>query len=133
MPATNINMVIVTGNLTADPELKETSNGTPVCELRIASNASIKKEGNWTTKTNYFPINTWGAQAENVSKYLTKGSKIGVEGRLEYQSWESKEGKKQSRLVITAKQIEFLSKPKSAGSGSTEDPPEGFEEELPFA
>lgn len=134
MPATNVNIVVLTGNLTQDPELKQTGGGTSVCELRIASNSSIKKEGSWESKPNFFQVNTWGAQAENCAKYLAKGSKIAIQGRLEWQSWETKEGKRNSRVVVTAQQIEFLNTPKKGNSGSSDgqdELPEGADD-IPF-
>jgi single-strand DNA-binding protein len=108
MPATNLNTVLLTGNLTEDPELRVTGGGTSICELRIASNSSFKKDDKWESKAHFFQINVWAAQGENCAKYLKKGSKIGVNGRLEYQQWENKEGKTNSRVIIVANQVEFL-------------------------
>lgn len=108
MASSNINAVTVTGNLTKDPELRETSNGTPVCELRMACNAAIKRGDEWESKPNYFQVNVWGSMAKNCEKYLNQGSKVGVMGRLEWQKWESKEGGTNSRVVIVANQVEFL-------------------------
>jgi single-strand DNA-binding protein len=112
--ASNINRVIVSGNLTADPELKETGAGHKVCELRLANNVPMKKEGNWEQKTNFFQINTWGGLAENCAKYLEKGSPIFVDGRLEWQKWEGKDGGTNSRVVITAENVQFAGKRKDA-------------------
>jgi single-strand DNA-binding protein len=124
MAATNINVVVVSGNLTADPDLRETSNGTSVCELRLANNVPIKKDGKWESKPNYFQVNCWGAQGENCAKYLEKGSPITVDGRLEWQMWEGKEGKTNSRVVIVADNIQFGRKVERKGSGTSKsDPP----------
>ncbi|MFL5780388.1 MAG: single-stranded DNA-binding protein, partial [Thermoleophilaceae bacterium] len=74
MAATNINRVVMTGNLTRDPELRHTGGGTPVCSLRIACNTRRRDEaGNWTDKPNYFDVTVWGAQGENCAKFLSKG------------------------------------------------------------
>lgn len=117
MAASNINKVILTGNLTKDPELRETGKGTPVCELRIACNTAVKKDGAWESRPNYFQVNVWGGMAENCEKYLNKGSKVAIDGRLEWQKWEAQDGKTNSRVVVVANQIEFLST-KKADSGS---------------
>lgn len=125
MPASNLNVVILTGNLTKDPELKETGSGTSVCELRLASNSSVKKNETWESKPNFFQVNVWGGLAENCAKFLSKGSKIGIKGRLEWQRWETKEGETNSRVVVVAESVEFLS-PKSESSTSTQD------DDIPF-
>lgn len=116
MPATNINIVLLNGNLTKDPDLRETGGGTPVCELRLASNSSYKKDGKWESKPNFFQINVWGGQGENCAKYLQKGSKVSIKGRLEYQQWPSKDDpeKTNSRVVVVAEQVEFLTNYKSS-------------------
>jgi len=70
----NINRVVITGNLTADPDLKTTPSGTSVCKLRIASNERVKdSNGEWGERPNYFTVTVWGAQGENCNRYLAKG------------------------------------------------------------
>lgn len=132
MPVTNINRVIVSGNLTADPDLRETGTGHSVCELRLANNVAVKRDGNWESKPNFFQVNCWGKQGENCAKFLEKGSPVTVDGRLEWQMWESeKNGEKQtnSRVVIVAENVQFGYKPpKGQGSGSSK-PKEGEESE----
>src|SRR5436305_817164 len=84
MAATNINRVVLTGNLTRDPELRNTPSGTPVCSLRIACNTRRKdSSGEWVDKPNYFDVTVWGAQGENCATYLSKGRPVAVDGRLE--------------------------------------------------
>lgn len=136
MAATNINVVVVSGNLTADPDLRETSNGTSVCELRLANNVPMKKDGEWTSKANFFQVNSWGGQGENAAKYLEKGSAITVQGRLDWQMWEGKDGKTNSRVVIVADNIQFGakkdgSKPTKAPA-KNEAPKDDDGEEIPF-
>src|SRR6185369_5357517 len=81
--ATNINRVVITGNLTRDPELRSTPGGTSVCILRVAVNSRRKDEsGNWVDKPNYFDVTVWGAQGENCAQYLAKGRPVAVDGRL---------------------------------------------------
>lgn len=104
----NINRVVITGNLTRDPELRTTSGGTAVCKLRIAVNSRVKDHGEWTDKPNYFDVTVFGGQAETVSRYLAKGRGLAVDGRLEWSEWEQ-EGQKRQAVGIIADSIQFLS------------------------
>ena len=81
----NINRVVLVGNLTRDPELRQTPSGMAVCSLRIAVNTRRKDNstGQWTEKPNYFDITVWGAQGENCAQYLAKGRPVGIDGRLD--------------------------------------------------
>lgn len=108
MAVNNINTVVITGNLTREPELRETQTGKSVCELRVAVNSTFKSGDKWESKPNYFQVNTWGGLAENCNKYLDKGAPLAVSGRLEWQKWESKEGGLNSRVVIVADSVQFL-------------------------
>ncbi len=109
MASTNINRVILTGNLTRDPELRSLPSGTSVCELRVAVNSSRKDEsGNWVEKPNYFNVKVWGAQGENCSNYLSKGRPVAIDGRLDWREWESKEGEKRQAVEIVADRVQFL-------------------------
>jgi single-strand DNA-binding protein len=118
--ASNINVVVVTGNLTRDPELRSTPGGTSVCSLRIAVNTRRKgQDGNWEDKPNYFDVTVWGAQGENCANYLSKGRPVAVEGRLEWREWEAKEGGKRQSVEIIANSVQFLgSRDGSAGGAS---------------
>ena len=109
MAATNINRVIITGNLTRDPELRTTGGGTSVCSLRIACNTRRKDEsGQWTDKPNYFDVTVWGAQGENCAQYLQKGRPVAIDGRLEWREWEDKQGNKRQSVDIIADSVQFL-------------------------
>ena len=110
MAATNINRVVMTGNLTRDPELRSTNSGTSVCGLRIACNTRRKDgSGNWVDKPNYFDVTVWGAQGENCAQYLQKGRPVAVDGRLEWREWEDKEtGRKRQAVDIIADSVQFL-------------------------
>jgi single-strand DNA-binding protein len=109
MAATNINRVVVSGNLTRDPELRSTPGGTSVCSLRIAVNSRRKDEsGNWVDKPNYFDVTVWGAQGENCAQYLTKGRPVAVDGRLDWREWEAKDGAKRQSVDIIADSVQFL-------------------------
>jgi len=108
MASANINRVIVTGNLTRDPELRSTPGGTAVCKLRIAVNSSRKTaEGNWEDKPNYFDVTVWGAQGENCATYLSKGRPVAVDGRLDWREWEQ-DGNKRQAVEIIADRVQFL-------------------------
>ena len=121
MAATNINRVILTGNLTRDPELRHLSSGTAVCSLRIAVNTRRKNgsTGEWEDKANFFDITVWGAQGENVAQYCAKGRPIAVDGRLEYREWEDKEtGAKRNAVQIIADSVQFLGSRDEGGNGN---------------
>jgi single stranded DNA-binding protein len=85
----DVNVVVITGNLTRDPELRTTQGGTSVCELRVAVNSRRKNtSGEWIDKPNFFNVTTFGSQAENHAEYLGKGRPVAVEGRLDWSEWE---------------------------------------------
>jgi single-strand DNA-binding protein len=116
----NINRVIITGNLTRDPELRSLPSGTNVCELRVAVNSSRKDEnGNWVDKPNYFNVKVWGAQGENCSTYLSKGRPVAVDGRLDWREWEASDGSgKRQSVEIVADRVQFLGSRDSGGQGN---------------
>lgn len=118
--AANINSVTITGNLTRDPELRSTGGGTSVCSLRVAVNESRKDQnGEWGERANYFDVTVWGKQGESCAQYLAKGRPIAVEGRLEWQEWEAKDGSgKRQKVQIVANRVQFLGgKPDGQGGG----------------
>ena len=120
MAATNINRVVLTGNLTADPELRSLPSGNSVCKLRVACNTRRKNgsTGEWEDKPNYFDVTVWGAQGENASRYLSKGRPVAIDGRLEWREWETQEGAKRQAIDIIADSVQFLgSRDDAAGGG----------------
>ena len=110
MAATNINRVIITGNLTRDPELRSLPSGMSVCSLRIASNTRRKDNstGDWVDKPNYFDVTIWGRQGENAAQYLSKGRPVAIDGRLEWREWEDQNGNKRQAIDIIADAVQFL-------------------------
>jgi len=109
MAASNINRVILTGNLTKDPELRSTPSGTSICKLRVAVNTRRKdSSGQWVDKPNYFDVTVWGAQGENCAQYLQKGRGVAVDGRLEWREWDTPEGQKRQAVEIVADSVQFL-------------------------
>jgi single-strand DNA-binding protein len=109
------NKIIMIGNLTKDPELRYTPQGTPVCSFRIAVNNRIKKGDKVENDTLFIGVVTFGRQAETASKYLLKGNGVLVEGRLQERRWES-DGQQKSLMEIVARELRFM--PKRDGSGS---------------
>jgi single-strand DNA-binding protein len=117
--ATNINRVVLTGNLTADPELRALPSGTSVCKLRVACNTRRKSaSGEWEDKPNYFDVTVWGAQGENCARFLSKGRPIAVDGRLEWREWETQEGQKRQAVDIIADSVQFLGGREDAANGN---------------
>jgi single-strand DNA-binding protein len=117
MAATNINRVVLTGNLTADPELRSLPSGMAICKLRVACNTRRKENGEWVDKPNYFDVTVWGAQGENCARYLAKGRPVAIDGRLEWREWESEQGGKRQAVDIVADSVQFLGGRDEAGGG----------------
>jgi single-strand DNA-binding protein len=118
--ATNINRVIITGNLTRDPELRSTGSGMSVCSLRVACNTRRKDQssGEWVDKPNFFDVTVWGAQGENCARFLAKGRPVAIDGRLEWREWEDREsGHKRQAIDIIADAVQFLGGRDDAGGG----------------
>ena len=116
----NINRVILVGNLTRDPELRATGSGLAVCTMRIAVNNRRKKgdTGEWVEEPNYFNVTTFGAQAENISRYLAKGRQVAVDGRLSWSEYEAKDGSgKRERVEVIADTVQFIGPREGGGSG----------------
>lgn len=128
------NRIILIGNLTKDPELRYTPQGTPVSTFRIAVNTKYKQSDEAREDTLFIDIVTFGKQAETCSQYLSKGKSVLVEGRLQERRWES-DGQQRSKFEVVAQTVRFLSR-KGGGEGQgipdTEAaPPEGTDLE-PF-
>lgn len=119
MAATNINRVVMTGNLTRDPELRALQSGMSVCSLRIACNTRRKgASGDWEDKPNYFDVTVWGAQGENCARYLAKGRPVAIDGRLEWREWVDREsGQRRQAIDIIADSVQFLGGREEFGGG----------------
>jgi single-strand DNA-binding protein len=113
-----VNVVVLVGNLTRDPELRATGGGTSVCRLGLAVNERAKDPttGEWGERPNFFDIDVFGAQAETCAQYLTKGRQVAIEGRLRWRSWESQDGQKRSAVSVVANTVQFIG-PRDAGGG----------------
>ncbi len=116
----NINRVVITGNLTKDPELRSLPSGTAVCDLRVAVNTRRKDGEEWVDKPNYFDVTVFGGQGEAVAQHLTKGRGVAVDGRLEWREWETQEGGKRQAVSIIADSVQFLGSANGAGNGGEE-------------
>jgi len=119
MAASNLNVVVITGNLTRDPELRSLPSGTSVCDLRVAVNTRRKNgaTGEWEDKPNYFDVKVWGAQGENCARFLSKGRPVAVQGRLEWREWETQDGQKRQAVDIIADSVQFLGGRDDASAG----------------
>lgn len=117
--ARSFNQVILMGNLTRDPELRQTPNGQNVCSFSLALNRSYKgADGNWQEATDYVDVVAWGPLGERVAQYLHKGSQCLVNGRLQSRSWDQ-DGQKRSKVEVNAQDVTFLGAPSgNGGSGS---------------
>jgi len=121
MAATNINRVILTGNLTRDPELRSIpSSGNSVCSLRVACNTRRKDSstGDWVDKPNYFDVTIFGRQGDSAAQYLSKGRPVAIDGRLEWREWQDKEGNNRQSVEIVADNVQFLGGREEGGSGN---------------
>ena len=107
----SINHVSITGNLTRDPELRSTAGGTAVLSFGIAVNDSRKNQqtGEWEDCPNFIDCTMFGARAQSVSRFLSKGSKVAIEGKLRWSQWE-RDGQKRSKIEVIVDEIEFMSR-----------------------
>ena len=107
----SINRVNISGNLTRDPELRMTAGGTQVLSFGVAVNDRRKnpQTGEWEDYPNFVDCTMFGTRAEAVSRYLQKGSKVAIEGKLRYSSWE-RDGQRRSKLEVIVDEIEFMSR-----------------------
>jgi single-strand DNA-binding protein len=130
MSSYSINRVTLVGRLTRDAELRSLPSGRSVCSLRVACNSSrIDADGERIERPNYFDVSVFGAAAESVARYLGKGSRIGVDGRLEWREWESEQGHRQA-VSIVADVVQFLDAPSRDKEREDGDDPLGGGGEL---
>ena len=128
----SFNKVMLMGNLTRDPELRYTSNGSAVASFGLAVNRKFKQGDELKEDVCFVDITVWGKQGENCAEYLSKGRPAFIEGRLQYSTWES-DGQKKSKLEVVANAVQFLGSRGDSQSNS----PEGNnqvsgEDDVPF-
>lgn len=129
-----LNRVILTGNLTADPELRYTQAGQARTRFNIAVDRQYRdREGNLQKETTFVPIVVWGAQAENCANYLQKGRQVAVDGRLRIDTFETQEGERRKVVEVIAQRVEFLGGRREEVETRETSPEEPeSEEEVPF-
>jgi len=121
MAGSNINRVIITGNLTRDPETRALPSGGSVTTLRVACNGRRRnpQTQDWEDVPNYFDVTVWGAQGENCQRFLSRGRPVAVDGRLQWREWADKDsGQKRQAVDIVAESVQFLGSRDEAGNGN---------------
>ncbi len=129
----SINRVVLVGRLTRDPELRSLPSGVSVCGLRIACSSCRKDaEGGYHERPNYFDVSVYGGPAESVSRYMRKGSRVAIDGRLEWREWETVEQQKRQAVSIVADTVQFLDTPggQQRGAGDSVGDLDGEDREL---
>jgi single-strand DNA-binding protein len=128
MSYTDINSVVLVGRLTRDPELRALASGKSVCSLRIACNGFRKDGDTYQERPNFFDVSVFGASGENADRYLRKGSRVAIDGRLEWSEWETSDRssgsgqQKRQAVKVVAESVQFLDPPSGGGaSGGGED------------
>ncbi len=122
MPGFEVNRVVLVGRLTRDPEVRSLPSGSSVCSLRIACNSSRREpDGSYSDRPNYFDVSIFGVSAENVGRYTRRGSRVAVDGRLEWREWETAEQQKRQAVSIVADTVQFLDPPGEHGDGDGDD------------
>ena len=130
----SINRVNISGNLTRDPEMRHTASGMQVLSFGMAVNDRAKDaNGEWVDRPNFIDCTMFGARAEAVSRYISKGSKVAIEGKLRWSQWE-KDGQKRSKIEVIVDEIEFMSRRED---GAQQQPapapvPDVYDEGIPF-
>jgi single-strand DNA-binding protein len=115
----NFNKVILMGNLTRDVELRQTQSGMALAKFGMATNRKWSQNGEQKESTCFVDLTAWGRQAEVLAQYVKKGSQLFVEGRLEYSTWEAKEGGgKRSKLEVVVENFQFIGAPRAASGGA---------------
>lgn len=137
----SINRVNISGNLTRDPELRETAGGSAVLGFGVAVNDRRKnpRTGEWEDVPNYVDCAMFGNRARAMGRILRKGTKVAIEGKLRYSSWETREGQRRSKLEVIVDEVEIMTKRDDAGDRYDDAPePEpqpaaaAYDDDLPF-
>jgi single-strand DNA-binding protein len=130
--AMDLNIVAITGRLAADPELHSTGNGTDVATLRIAV-GRMKRQGEQRAGADFVDVVVWGEQAKHAGRYLAKGRRVAIKGRLQQRTWTTPEGANRSRLQVVADQVQFLDYKDRTGDDTSQVPDEREPETAPEA
>jgi len=127
-----INSVIVSGNLTREPELKYSSSNQSYVNFTIAYNRAYRKDGEWHTDASFFNVVAFGETAQRFADKALKGDTVIVEGSLQQDSWEDKQGNKQSKVTISAYRVQVLGKKEATEHSIQDGPGEGDGGDIPF-
>jgi len=131
MSSFTINRVVLVGRLTRGPELRALPSGLGACNLRLACNTTRRDaEGEYHDKPNFFDVSVYGASAENVNRYTHKGSRVAIDGRLEWREWETSDQQKRQTVSIVADTVLFLDSPGERPEGGRRgdvEPSDGFD------
>ncbi len=114
-----LNVVVLIGRLVADPELRYTPNGVPVTSLRVAVDRRFRAGDSGEKQTDFFDVTVWNKSAEFAANYLTKGSLISIEGRLQQRTWVQQDGQKRSKVDVIANSIQGLDRRKDGVAGTS--------------
>ncbi|MCF8720858.1 single-stranded DNA-binding protein [Nitrospina gracilis] len=132
----SVNKVFLLGNLTRDPELRYTPSGAGVASFGLAVNRRYKVGNENKEEVCFVDITVWGKQGENCVEYLSKGSQVMIEGRLQFRSWETDDGQKRNKLDVVASNVQFLGKPGGGGGRGMDSFEEeegmGVKDDIPF-
>ena len=138
MGTPTLNIVVLAGNLTADPDLKMLDNGTAICSFDVASSREYQAgDGSMKKDTLFVKVVSFGRQAEACAEYLIKGQGVIVDGRLHLNKWQNDAGENRSKIEVRANRIQFLQKPgwkrgDDSGDQPAKEDPFDAEGEVPF-
>lgn len=134
----SINKVLISGNLTRDPETRRTAGGTAVMSFGVAVNdrARNQQTGEWEDRPNFVDCVMFGTRAEAVGRYLSKGSKVAIDGKLRWSQWQAQDGSKRSKLEVIVDEIEFMSRGEQRAQPAPQHAaapvPDVYDEDIPF-
>lgn len=127
----SINRVCISGNLTRDPETRRTAGGTAAMSFGVAVSDRAKNQqtGEWEDRPNFVDCVMFGTRAEAVGRYLSKGTKVAIEGKLRWSQWQTRDGQKRSKLEVIVDEIEFMSRSEQQAHAPAADV---YDEDIPF-
>lgn len=129
-----INKASISGNLTRDPELRTTQSGTPVLSMGVAVNERVKRGDQWEDRPSFVDVTVWGARAEALSKFLRKGLRVAVSGRLRQDRWQdAKTGENRSRLGIVADEVDVMTPRDGGRKRQAPVPQQAQQQAVPYA
>lgn len=128
-----INKAIITGNLTRDAELRSTGGGLSVANFAVAVNERVKNNstGEWEDRANYIDCTMFGRRAEALAQYMTKGTKVTIEGKLRWSQWE-KNGEKRSKVEVVVDEVELMARGEKRANEAPTASQSVYDEDIPF-